>query len=608
MKAMRKRIFALGFWALLACRVPLCADEPVLVRVDTKTQVFLGDSGNVSGALFGVTAFEGFPSVVADADYRGRLAALRPGVIRLPGSVAWHSPERYDPSWFDSEKASRQFEESLLFGARYPLGRFLPLVRGMGAEAMCSLGSPPAYLTQEGTRHPSDFDQWAAYCAGYVGLWKRFDPDLRLVQIWNEPNATWYEDPRIRKNETTATDLHIQMALKVAGAVKERFPEVQLGGPVLCWPPSWPPNQKGHRPWYTWKSWTLPWLESTRDLIDFFDFHVYDISPDVFAVQVEMLTNQSQLTQDRRIPIWITESNYHLEEQERSDPRAIWEKRILPYERFLLRGVMAQSDKVAGNLYHDLHAHRHTLLPGDPERPDPSYWLLWLFRDLRGKRIHVSCEEESLWVASTLEKDRVTVLFFNDEERVRTVKLEVSLPGYWTGPKIQAIGPGNDGACGKIEVHAEMERKHPGAVGKVTLPSRASCAIHFRLGLFPEPARCVRVSEVFGDCCLQFIGEDHATKVAISSAKTKGNSVSLRIGLLGPSGEETFVSSFNGEEIQVRPVPLQEIQIQADRVGAENKLKLRLERDCDNPKLALAFASLVWEEGPTPLSPGRSSN
>ena len=31
-----------------------------------------------------VTAFEGFPNVVWDADYRGKLAALRPGALRFP--------------------------------------------------------------------------------------------------------------------------------------------------------------------------------------------------------------------------------------------------------------------------------------------------------------------------------------------------------------------------------------------------------------------------------------------------------------------------------------------------------------------------------------------
>ncbi len=179
------------------------------VDVNAATAVVLGEQDEITANMFGITAFEGFPAVVADRDYRAKVAALRPGCFRFGGGIAWFAPKEYDPAWYATENAKRDFEQTLLFGARYPFGRFLPVVRELGAEPMLSLGGPPEYLTQEGTNNPSDFDKWAEYCAEYVGLWREFDPNLRLVQIWNEPNASWFRDPRANDKGTSAADLHI---------------------------------------------------------------------------------------------------------------------------------------------------------------------------------------------------------------------------------------------------------------------------------------------------------------------------------------------------------------------------------------------------------------
>ena len=54
------------------------------VVVDASCGYVVGEQAAISGRMFGVTAFEGFPNVVWDADYRGKLAALRPGALRFP--------------------------------------------------------------------------------------------------------------------------------------------------------------------------------------------------------------------------------------------------------------------------------------------------------------------------------------------------------------------------------------------------------------------------------------------------------------------------------------------------------------------------------------------
>lgn len=581
---------------LALCGVCVCASASAQVQVDAHTNLVLGEETQISSRMFGITAFEGFPSVVADRDYRAAVAALRPGVFRFGGSVSWFCPNEYDPSWYGTDDALRQFGQTLLFGATYPFGRFLPVVRELGAEPMFSLGAPPEYLTQPETSNPSDFDRWAEYCAAFVGLWKRCDPTLRLVQIWNEPNASWFRDPRTKQEGVTATSLHIEMANKVATAIKERFPGVRIGGPVLCWPPSWPAAQQGMAPWYTWNMWTVPWLQETKETIDFFDFHVYDVLAPDFAVQAEMVANQAWVTQGRPLPIWITESNTNLTEEERTDPRAICEKRLLPYERLLLRGMLPQTDKVAGNLYHDLHAKNHTLLPRAADDPDPMYWLLWILRDLRGLRVVAESADPDVVSYATVEEDRVTVVLFNDSPQEKTVPLSVNMPcGYWTGPTVRAIGPGPEGTCQKLEVSVQLTRDGSKASGPVVLPGFATASISFLRDTFSAPPRQRVVQEYFGDRTLQFLTAAAPVRVTIAVPTVQQARARLRLGLLGTTGQEQLKVTLNGNELPVRATAFQELELKAESVAASNVVELQLMQETDNPRLALGFCSIVTE-------------
>ena len=565
------------------------------VVVDAATRVVLGEQDQISAKLFGITAFEGFPAAVGDPDYRARVAALRPGCFRFGGAISWFCPDHYDPAWYDSADAARQFEETLLYGARYAFGHFAPVVRELGAETIFSFGNPPAYLAYEDSSRPADFDKWAETCAGFVGLWRRFDPGLKRVQIWNEPNADWFRDKRLTK-EVTAAGLHIEMANKVARAIKARFPDILVGGPVLCWPPAWPPTQTGMAPWYTWQEWTLPWLAGTKDTVDFYDFHVYNVSPDDFAVQTEMLANQAVLTQGRKLPVWITESNYELPAAELDDGQAQWTKRVLPYERLLLRGMLPQADKVEGNLVHDLHARSFAVLR-DVDAPEPMYWLLWILRDLRGQRIVADSGDPQVVSFATAEQDRVTMVLFNDSDGAKQVPLSVSMPvGWWTGPEVRAIGRGAGGGVARLALNPQFQRNGGVASATVDLPPFATISVSFRMDHFSRPGATRTVSEHFGDRTLQFIRSTEPVSVSIRAPKVGEGKAWVRVGLLGPEGDEQVAARLNGKEVALRATALQDILLAPGMVQEDNRLEVWLRQAVENPKLALGFASVVTEE------------
>jgi len=584
---------------LLLALLTLCATTvfaQATVTVDAHTAVVLGNQPTISGNLFGITAFEGFPNVIADRDYRARVAALRPGCFRFSAGSSWFAPATDDAAWYDTPEAARQFEQTLLYGNRYAFGRFLPVVRELGAEPMASLGGAPQVLAYKDTNRPADFDKWAAYCTGLIGLWRKFDPKLRLVQIWNEPNADWFRDDRAKKDGPSPTDLHIQMANKVATALKQRFPDLLVGGPVLCWPPAWPADQKGQEPWYTWNQWTVPWLKGTKGSIDFFDFHVYDVSPEDFAVQTEMVANEARLQQGRNLPVWITESNYSLTDAELDNPQAIWSKRVLPYERFLLRGVLPQGDKIAGNLVHDLHAKHYTVLPRGADDPDPLYWLLWVLRDLRGKRLVAASSDPALSVFATLEEDCVTLVAFNDSAQTKSVAIEAALPGgWWTGPDVRSIGPDEKGRCQRLKLPLECKHEGGKAVGTLQLPAYATASVNFRLDSFAQPGRTLARQESFGDRTLQFLKGTEPVAVTIAGPKTAPARAWLRVGLLGVQPEDKVTANLNGIAIPLQPTALQEIPLDLGALKETNQLEVKLAQPSTNSRLALGFAALIFE-------------
>jgi len=90
------------------------------------------------------------------------------------------------------------------------------------------------------------------------------DPDLKYFHIWNEPNAQFKEDDK-------DGDYYVDFYFTVASAIKAKFPDIELAGPVTWCPPI-------H--WETWEEWYTPLIdrmveEGRTDLLNYIDFHAY---------------------------------------------------------------------------------------------------------------------------------------------------------------------------------------------------------------------------------------------------------------------------------------------------------------------------------------------
>jgi hypothetical protein len=393
----------------------------------------------ISGKFFGVTAFEGFPNVVAYPQYKAMVALPRPGFFRFPGYIEWFTPadqtQPSSPPPTDLPLLPEmvwRFTQGPLNTWYYPYGRMFPAVGEMKADVQILLqGGPPWSVVRVGNDLlPKDFSITAELMAGFVrlcrlngGAW------LRYVQIYNEPNSTWWMDPRF-SGAYTAPQAYSDFFNIVSQRLKSEFPNLLVGGPTLCWPPAWPPAQAGQPNWYTWDGWTVPFIQNCGSNADYFDFHAYDISREQIAEQLTLLSAEANASLGKNLPVIISESNYRLDftDAQAANVHTHYFERTLPYERFLF-ALLDHTDKVVSNMYHDLH---HTNISWIYPYPDaaweetPTYWIYWLMRNLRGRRLFVE-SSPTMPVAATVEGSRYTILVFNNMNSTRTIEANLSL-------------------------------------------------------------------------------------------------------------------------------------------------------------------------------------
>jgi hypothetical protein len=299
------------------CGVVWADPVEIVVRLDTAREV--NGVSIVPDGLFGVTAYNG-PEIATDERWRTLLMDSGLRWVGMPAAPDWLLPPEAPPGfaagWADTP-AGAAFLDQRRRG--YHIPSCLKAWRDIGVEPMLYLGfegifkwpdsgdgkprpeaMPPLFPVS-----PRDIERAAVEWAEYVALFRRVDPGLTWVHLENEPNADWFKWRKGGQDYAT-------IFKEVAHAIKTRNPGVKVGGPVLCWPPSWSPSQYRDSPWYTWGGWTLPLIETAGKQLDFFDFHLYGGSSSLGMEEVQTVANAMWLETGRRKPVLITEYGAYL--------------------------------------------------------------------------------------------------------------------------------------------------------------------------------------------------------------------------------------------------------------------------------------------------------
>lgn len=426
----------------------------VSVRLDTAREV--NGVSMVPDGLFGVTAYNG-PEFAADERWRALLMDSGLRWVGMPGRPGWLLPPEAPPGfalgWADTPAAAAFLDRRR---GGYHIPRCLKAWRDIGVEPMLYLGFQGIFKWPDSgdgkPRHPKlpprfpvsprDIERAAVEWGEYVALLRRVDPGLTWIHLENEPNARWFRFGKDGRD-------YAAIFKEVAQGIKKRTPDIKVGGPVLCWPPSFPPNQKGLPSWYTWGSYTMPLIEIAGEQLDFFDFHLYGGSSTLGMEEVQTVANAMWLETGRRKPVLITEYGAYLTDEDMRSVERVWEKRVDPWQRQVMDFLDVQPDKVISLQSHDLWAQaggNFRVMKGLD--PDDQFAFARMYRTwapLKGRRLLASSPDPAVRVfaaqnvSSLSGRGRLALVLVNSSDQVKNVTVRVE--GTPQNPPIDATAP-----------------------------------------------------------------------------------------------------------------------------------------------------------------------
>ena len=517
--------------------------QPLEVKVHVDTTYEINGVDQIQSAVFGVTAYEGAPWP-AQPGWREVIAESGIACLGFPQS-GMSTPEKRPESieeimaWYDSDAARGDITNGILHGARYLYGQILPACRQINIEPMMyvwgSGWAAPEFPTTE-----EELERYGAGFAGVVALYKRIDPGLRWVHVLNEPNAYFYKHGK-------GGDDYARMFAAAAAAIKEKCPDVMVGGPVLCWPPAWPPSQAGLPNWYQWNSYTMVLIKTAGDLLDFYDFHYYGLDADVAAEEVATVVNAMYLERGRRVPVAITECGNYMKNEEAADPKTHFMTRTLGMQRLLML-YLDRPATVMTVQQHDLHANAggafKFIKSTDPEDQFPTYYMYRVWRHFRGKRLAASVEPCPVKVMASLKGNMAVCMVVNDQDRPQEVA--VTLVGVPEGSTETARWE-----CIYLDEEHNTLVHARGKSNRFQAQPYSTYAVRFRLPKDWKTSRKTERLEFLGDSVMNEFKKDQRTvTVGVTipaEALEDARSARARVGTLG-SLETDRVTMTVGED------------------------------------------------------------
>jgi len=515
------------------------------VMVDTTTLHAIAGESKIPKGIFGGTAFCNTGEFATPDIAGGSVLAndLRLGMVRLVANTAWWLPQER-PEQMPADLTALFNMNTYNRGGPpwnsmpYPISHVLRnFETGMEADALLIIGdnTGPEWFARD--RIPVDMNEYADVLTTLVRLARKDHPKLKYVHLVNEANSYWYNhypDPGAA---------YVDYFLLLARKLHREFPGLQVGGPIHCWPPHYPPVQQGFPNWYTWENWSQPLIEAAGRELGFFDYH-YGTTPEDTTFALRVVTAEAMRAHRYRLKSVISEASpdWQLSGEPLENLSKLLEARTLAWERYLF-SLLRERDKVLGSLWHDLGCGGGIGLRATAHWGE--YWVLWIFRNLRGDALHSVSRDATHPTVASVENGRVTVVTWNDSPEPRPVTLKLVLPA-GARPTITAERLEWDLAAdqGKGQViHGTMPPdllQFETGDGAAYLSWQAAPWANYAIyALFPdglEPTRIIRQDEFFGDAVMGTLSPDHpVAEVTVDvdgEVLASAQEVVLRIGLL----------------------------------------------------------------------------
>ncbi|MBR6373951.1 MAG: hypothetical protein IKS20_12285 [Victivallales bacterium] len=284
------------------------------------------------------------------------------------------------------------------------------------------------------TLPPKDFKKWAAVCAKIIehynyGWNNGFHHNIEYWEIWNEPDLRESMPAHQRPTWGGTAQEFFELYSITAKLLKERFPEIKVGGPAVSSPKT------------DWTGRFLKYLsqENERVPLDFFSWHRYTTEPleiQKSAVEIRKVLDNFGYPETECI---LDEYNYVLdwigEDYIYSFQTIANEKGAAFTAACFIAGQNSPLDML---MYYDAR-------PGTPfngmfdhisKRPLKGYYPFLYFSQLYklGMQIQCDCDDQSIFALAAKDKDTgktaMLVAYYTDELEAKPKNIHINLDKY----------------------------------------------------------------------------------------------------------------------------------------------------------------------------------
>ncbi len=282
------------------------------------------------------------------------------------------------------------------------------------------------HINAPSPRTPDDFAQYAQLYLSTLREVRRRYPDLKplYMMTYNEPD---YAYPR--KWETRSLDESVKLFMDLhkylRDAIAKEFPDVTLVGPGISHFPDW----------HAWQHWTKAFVRQVPG-DNLFNCQPYVRDQNDLVAWASMLKAESLRVNGKILPLFMTETNSDLQPSQKEWwlPAANIER--VNNEAKALFLCMQRPDLFSHKYYFYYHYDGTCFdmwqkLPDGTFKPSPVYWLYYLLRDVRGRRVFAEFDREDagdLMTIASLNNQDLCLALYNSSERERTVKLDMRRP------------------------------------------------------------------------------------------------------------------------------------------------------------------------------------
>ena len=313
--------------------------------------------------------------------------------------------------------------------------KYISEIYEFGTKPFYRLGSKiEHYIKKFGTFPPKDFKKWAQICehiiAHYTEGWANgFNYDLEYWEIWNEPDLDPDDSPNKRCWQGTEAQF-AEFYTVAATYLKNRFPNLKIGGPALAW------NE----------DWLERFFERTKDAhppMDFLSWHWYGVEPSEMSKKGTRISKiakrygygdaESILNEWNYVRGWGDEFVYSIETM------------IGMKGASFTAACMSEAQKnpnIDMLMYYDARpCAMNGMFDFYTMRPLKGYYPFYIYANLyeMGNQVKSASDDKDIYVVSAKSKDKagIMITYYSEDDGNAHKLVTVNVDGYdFSGAKI----------------------------------------------------------------------------------------------------------------------------------------------------------------------------